>query len=299
MGRVKQDPVRRAFPVLRLGAAGLAPQPRVQDGGSSMSSQVILCDLVGTVYSSEGVIAGAVEAIADLRRNGHDFRFLTNTDSKSTVNLLTELAQKGLDVEAEELFTPVTAAMALIGSQPGARILAVTTREVSEQLAIGLEVVDDPAASVTHVVVGDIRSRLDYELLNSAYRALVDGAEMVALQREPYFLSSGRRQLDTGAVVVALEFASGKKATVVGKPNPLFLSFALRSLDTKVAKDTVWMVGDDRMTDVAAGRAAEVHTVLVRTGKFRNQVDIADAPEPEYVIDSLVNLPALIGQRDR
>lgn len=264
-----------------------------------MSTQVILCDLVGTVYSAEGVIPGAVEAIADLRRNGHVFRFLTNTDSKSTVNLLTELAQKGLDVEAEELFTPVTAAMALIGSQPDARILAVTTREVSEQLAIGLEVVDDPAASVTHVVVGDIRSRLDYELLNSAYRALVDGAEMVALQREPYFLSSGRRQMDTGAVVVALEFASGKKATVVGKPNPLFLSLALRSLDTEVDKDNVWMVGDDRLTDVAAGRAAEVHTVLVRTGKFCNQVDIADAPEPEYVIDSLENLPALIGQRAR
>ena len=259
-----------------------------------MRRKILLCDLVGTVYSSEGVIPGAVEAIARLRNQGHRFRFLTNTDSKSTANLLGELVKQGVNAEPDELFTPVTAATALIGAQPGARVLAITTPEVADQLGAILEVASDLSGPATHVVVGDVRQTLNYDLLNLAYGALVAGAALVALQREPYFRADGRRNIDTGAVVAALEFASGKTATVVGKPNPMFLSLALRSLGGRVDKNDVWIVGDDRLTDIAGGQAAGIHTVLVRTGKYLDQLNIVDAAEPDVVIDSLANLPDLV-----
>lgn len=260
-----------------------------------MQQQVVLCDLVGTVYTSEDVIPGALAAIDRLRSQGHLLRFITNTDSKSSTNLLNDVTEKGVGVGPDELFTPVTAAAALIRTNPDARVLAMTTSEVAEQLAEDLNVVPDLPA--THVVVGDVRPRLNYDLLNLAYGALVVGAELVALQREPYFLSGGRRQLDTGAVVAALEFASGTPATVVGKPNPMFVSLALRSLGATVDLGNVWMVGDDRFSDVAVGRAAGINTVLVRTGKYADQAHRAGATEPDHIIDSLADFPELLEAR--
>ncbi len=262
-----------------------------------MQRQVVLCDLVGTVYTAEGVIPGALDAVGRLRDQGQLLRFITNTDSRSSANLLGELTARGVEVGPDELFTPVTAATALIGIDPHARVLALTTSEVAEQLSEDLNVVGDLPA--THVVVGDLRPRLTYDLLNLAYGALVDGAELVALQRGPYFLAGGRRNIDTGAVVVALEFASGKQATVVGKPNPMFVSLALDSLGSGIERGDVWMVGDDRFSDVAAGHAAGVHTVLVRTGKYRDQLHADGAAVPEYVIDSLADLPGLLARTAR
>jgi len=256
--------------------------------------QVVLCDLVGTVYSTEGMIPGAAEAIAAMQSDGHRIRFLTNTDSKSNATLVAEITRRGIQLAPDEVFSPVSAAIALIGSETDARVLALTTDDVRAELATGLELAAGPPGSITHVVVGDVRETLNYDLLNLAYGALVDGAELVALQREPYFLAGGRRNIDTGAVVVALEFASGKPATVVGKPNPMFISLALQSLGPGVDGDAVWVVGDDRFSDVAAGHAAGVHTVLVRTGKYADQIHISGGPMPEYVIDSLADLPGLL-----
>jgi len=257
-----------------------------------MQQQVVLCDLVGTVYTSEGLIPGALDAIDRLRSQGHLLRFITNTDSKSTTNLLNDVTGKGVQVGPDELFTPVTAATALISAEPDARVLAMTTDEVAGQLAGALNMVDD--LSATHVVVGDVRPRLDYDLLNLAYGALAGGAELVALQREPYFLSGGRRHLDTGAIVAALEFASGKQATVVGKPNPMFVTLALRSSGVTVESSNVWMIGDDRFSDVGVGRAAGINTVLVRTGKYADQAHLAGATEPDHIIDSLAVFPDLL-----
>lgn len=143
----------------------------------------------------------------------------------------------------------------------------------------------------THVIVGDCRSSLSYSLLNDAFQALSNGAELIALQRGRYFLSSGRAQLDTGAVVAALEYAADRVAVVVGKPSACFLDAAVHSFSGSPAPEAVWVVGDDAATDIAMGQRYGATTVQVRTGKFDPAHQIATAT---HVIDSIAGLPALL-----
>lgn len=152
-----------------------------------------------------------------------------------------------------------------------------------------------PGERATHVVVGDFHQDVSYERLNSAFQALQAGAQLVALQRGRFFLSDGSQHLDTGAFVAALEFAAGTSAEVVGKPSPAFCKLALRSARPAAPDGTAWVIGDDVTTDIAMGVAAGIRTVQVRTGKFALQR--ADCgPAPDYVIDSLADLPSLLSR---
>ena len=283
---------------------------------------LVLVDLDGTVYTRSGLIDGAVEALAKLRAAGHVLRFLTNTDSHPTASLRATLVERGVPIHEGELFTAVTAAEALLAgallARPGdIQVLPVTNKAVAADLATrfpttpgvvhrtppgGAQAPADrdvhvPVASAgvtTHVVVGDVRSTLSYELLDAAFRALRAGAELVALQKGRFYLDDAGAHVDTGAIVAALEFAAGVPATVVGKPSVAFLDLAVRSAGRPLPPDQICMVGDDVLSDVRMGRDAGVRTVLVRTGKYALQREVPGAPAPDHEIDSLAVLPALL-----
>jgi ribonucleotide monophosphatase NagD (HAD superfamily) len=89
--------------------------------------------------------------------------------------------------------------------------------------------------------------------------------------------------------VAALEFASGKNASVVGKPEQEFFRIALEDLGLRA--DEVAMVGDDVEADVVGAKRAGLVGIQVRTGKWQ-----ADAGEADLVIDSVANLPGVVEQ---
>lgn len=231
-----------------------------------------LIDLDGTLYSRGRLIPGAVRAVAALREAGTVLRFLTNTDSRLPAAVRDELAALGLEVAEAELFTPVAAAERLLAAELAAALLVVSreVRPALERFAGG--------SAVTHVVVGDCRDVLDYPLLDQAFRALRGGAALVALQRGRYFRAADGDHLDTGAVVAALEYASGQQARVVGKPSAEFFALAAASAGHPAAHCAV--VGDDATTDIAGGDAIGALTVQVRTGKYADQRGEGGYPGP-------------------
>ena len=54
------------------------------------------------------------------------------------------------------------------------------------------------------------------------------------------------------------------------------------------------MVGDDIDADIGGGRAAGLRTVLVRTGKFREETLAAADAKPDVVLDSIADVPAFL-----
>jgi ribonucleotide monophosphatase NagD (HAD superfamily) len=73
--------------------------------------------------------------------------------------------------------------------------------------------------------------------------------------------------LDAGPFVVALEYAAGVEATVLGKPAKDFFLSAVASLGCR-PEETV-LVGDDAASDVGGALKAGLRGILVRTGKYR------------------------------
>ncbi|HEV2377839.1 MAG TPA: HAD hydrolase-like protein [Streptosporangiaceae bacterium] len=249
--------------------------------------QAVLLDLDGTVHARGASIPGAAAAVQALRARGLTLRFLTNTDSKRPAQIITELAGLGTEIHADELFTPVTAAVLLLSAVPQARLFGLISQELSQDFPA---LVSD--APYTHVLVGDCQDTLSYQLLDGAFRALRSGAELLALQRGRYFKRSDGDHIDTGAVVAALEYASGQQARVLGKPAADFFQLAARSAGADIARCLV--VGDDATTDIAGGRAAGALTVQVRTGKYADQRAEGIPSDADYSLATVAELPELL-----
>jgi 4-nitrophenyl phosphatase len=114
------------------------------------------------------------------------------------------------------------------------------------------------------LVVGIWRG-VDYAGLDAALQILLAGADFVATNADPtYPMPGGRLQPGAGAIVAALQAASGRTPTIVGKPHPALIETAMASAGAGATETLV--VGDRLDTDLLAGERAGCATWLVLTG---------------------------------
>jgi len=245
----------------------------------------VLLDLAGVIYEGDHALPGAVDAVAKLHDAGLPLRFITNTTRSTKRMVLDRLTRLGLDIAEDELFTPSQAARDWLSEHDASPVLVVHPKLESE-------FEDLPPRDKHAVVVGDAGDAFDYAHLNRAFRALIDGADLLALAKNRTFKDEdGKLSLDAGAFVTALEYSSGKEATVLGKPSPAFFKSALASMDC-VPENAV-MVGDDAEADVAGAlRAGLTRALLVRTGKYRDGDETRFEPQPTATV---ADLPAAAG----
>ena len=161
-------------------------------------------------------------------------------------------------------------------------------KEAAHRDVAGRDINDDHP---DFVVVGDMGEEYNFAILNRAFRLIMDGAEIVALQKNRYWRTAGGLSLDAGPFVVALEYATGKQATVVGKPTAAYFHLAVDDIGLPV--DRTAMIGDDVEVDVAGAQRAGLKGVLVKTGKFREN-DLQLGITPDLVIDSIADLVTLV-----
>jgi HAD superfamily hydrolase (TIGR01458 family) len=248
----------------------------------------LLLDLDGTVYEDDGLIDGADVAIEALRAGGVPVRFVTNTTRVPRATIAGWLEDFGVPATADDIFTPPLAAVAWLKEQ-GIRRVAVCLPEGSLAEFAEFEITDvDPEA----VVVGDLGPAWNFDTMNRVFRWLLDGVEFVALHRNRYWKTGGEWVLDVGAFVAAFEYATGRQATLVGKPSRPMFEAAARSMG--LALSDVAMVGDDLQADVAGAQEIGIQGIMVRTGKFRAQELESAEIEPDLVIDSLASLPGVM-----
>jgi HAD superfamily hydrolase (TIGR01458 family) len=155
-----------------------------------------------------------------------------------------------------------------------------------------------PTGKPDAVVLGDLAHRWTHALLNEAFRAVLDGALLVALQKDRYWMGTSGLEMDVGPYAAALEFATRGEALVAGKPNAAFYHSVLQSVDIapQDAADAT-MIGDDVWSDVQGAQGAGLNGWLVRTGKFREDVLVASGVTPDRILGSLAELaPELEGR---
>jgi HAD superfamily hydrolase (TIGR01458 family) len=240
----------------------------------------LLIDLDGTLYVGGEPVAGAREAVASLKDSGLSIRYVTNTTREPRRLVCERLLSLGFEVEEREIFTPARAAAGKIGARS---CFALVDGSLLEDLE-GVNLSDERP---DYVLVGDLGEGFTYERLNLAFRHLMEGADLMALQKNKFWRTEDGMSLDAGPFVAALEYASGKRASVVGKPERDFFRLALDDLGFMA--NQVGMVGDDAEADVGGAKKAGLLSIQVRTGKWQ-----ADASEADLVLDSIADLPGVV-----
>ncbi|MEM7073699.1 MAG: TIGR01458 family HAD-type hydrolase [Pseudomonadota bacterium] len=239
-------------------------------------TQGVLLDLAGVLYDGTRPVAGAAEAVARLRAAGLPLRFLTNSTRRSRKGILHSLAGMGFDIAAKELLTPAAAACDWLRREGRAPHLLVHP-DLEEDFK------DVPRTGPPAVVLGDAGQFFTYERLNAAFRVLNEGAPFLALAANRTFRDAdGALSMDAGAFVQALEYSSGTRARLFGKPSASFFQAGVAQLGCDAA--TVIMIGDDAESDVAGAISAGVgHAVLVQTGKYQPGDETRFTPAPSAV----------------
>jgi HAD superfamily hydrolase (TIGR01458 family) len=250
----------------------------------------LLVDLDGVLFVEDEPVAGSREALARLRAAGVAVRFVTNTTSRSWAQTLAKLERLGFEVGPEELVTPAVLAVSHCLDHDRRRALLVMNDEVKEDFA---RLIEDDGSTAEAVIVGDLGEAFGYDVLNRAFRAVIAGAELIALQKNRYWLREDGLSLDVGPFVAALEYATRCEALVVGKPARAFFERVVASMDS--GPEHVAMVGDDVESDIGGALAAGLAGVLVRTGKYTDDAVETAGVEPTAIIDSIADLPRTLG----
>ena len=251
----------------------------------------ILLDVDGVLHVSGEPIAGAAEAVAQLRENGHRLRFVTNNTTRPRVALAEELRALGFELSDEEVqTTPRAAARALAGK----RVLALTMSAIVPDLE-GITLVGEGAEAVLlgGADESDETGRVfSYMNLARAFAELDAGAELYCLHKNRWWQTRRGALLDAGAFVAGLEYAAQTEAIVLGKPSPAYFEAALEAVDADAQH--AWMVGDDVESDIAGAKRLGMRTILVRTGKFRPDAVEASRIVADAILSSIAHLPAWI-----
>ena len=165
---------------------------------------------------------------------------------------------------------------------------------MNEDVKEDFEGLTEADSDVEAVIMGDLGESFGFQILNRAFRLVMDSAELIALQKNRFWLTPDGLSLDAGPFVAAVEYATGKEALVVGKPARAFFELILDELGAGAAEAA--MIGDDVETDIDGALRTGLAGVLVRTGKYREEFVRASGVNPTAIVDSIADVPGLLSR---
>jgi len=245
-----------------------------------------LMDMDGVILWGTRLIPGAAEFVQRLRSKGIPFLILTNNSLYTPRDLQVRLSYMGLDVPPEAIFTSALATAQFLHAQrPGGRAYAIGESGLTTALHDTGYILTDQEPE--YVVLGETTS-YSFDRITRAIRFVTAGARFIATNPDVMGPGEGGIVPATGAVAALISAATGVKPYFIGKPNPLMMRTALRTINAH-SENSV-MIGDRMDTDIVAGTESGLRTILVLTGvTTREQVERFPY-RPTWIRESIADL---------
>jgi phosphoglycolate/pyridoxal phosphate phosphatase family enzyme len=263
----------------------------------------LLIDLDGVVWIGREPVPGSPETLRELLAAGKELVFVTNNPTKPPTAYARRLGEMGVEVEPERIVTAgmVAAHLAAEAVGDGGAAFVIGAEPLKEMVAAELvarkvgdaeqgnhsPILDVERGGEAAVVVVSGHRGFGFDELLTAKRALDGGAALIATSRDPTMPMPGGEWPGTGAVLAAVETASGRVAEIAGKPERHLFELALETIG---AAGPVAMVGDRVSSDIAGGRDAGLATVLVLSGTTSAEEAAAAEPRPDHLVADLAAL---------
>ena len=258
-----------------------------------MRVQGFLLDVEGTLVAGKSYrpVEGAAEFIGRLRQVGVPLRLITNNTVDSKTSLQKRLGRAGFDFTIDELHTCIGAACTHLRTTGAAKLLILGASTLQEMFVdAGFTVAN--SADADAVVVG-LDTELTYQRLRLACEA-VDGhgASLIALHRNRLLIDSeGRCAPSVGAIVEAIAYATQVEPILIGKPSPAYFRQALD--DIALPAESVMVVSDDPLSDLAGAKRMGMQAAFVLSGKYQDRSVLDPLPtseRPDLVAEAIGDL---------
>ncbi|MFB5265464.1 TIGR01457 family HAD-type hydrolase [Paenibacillus enshidis] len=250
----------------------------------------LLIDLDGTMVHGNRMIEGADQFIRMCRDRQIPFLFVTNNSSRTPEAIADMLSGMGIKTAGEEICTSAQAAAQYVSrKRPGAKVYCVGEEGLQQALvSAGLQLVEEQP----DYVIQGIDRHFTYAKLSAAMQWIMQGAAFIITNPDVQLPTHEGLIPGAGTIGAAIEAASQTRPVVIGKPSGILMDYALNRLGIKAEQAVV--IGDNMLTDIAAGAAAGCRTALVMTGvttssNMEQHIQTAGI-RPDYVCSRLNEL---------
>ena len=244
-----------------------------------------LFDLNGVFYEDKNIISGANETIDWLKKNSIPYKFISNNSTLSRKLFVEKLKKIGLKINISDVITSNYAGVLTIKKMGLKNCKLIMTEEAK----LDYKKFQLQNKKIDAIVIGDIGEKWSFSLMNELMNDVISGAEIIALHKGKYYQSQGKLKIDCGAFVAGLEYSTSKKAISIGKPKKSFFDLAAFDLGT----NKICLVGDDLHNDIEGGQKMGYKTILVKTGKYRQNIFDKSKIKPDFCIPSIKELNKL------
>ena len=252
----------------------------------------VILDLDGTVYRGEKLLPGARQSIHWLQEHSFPLVFISNKPLESRIDYASKLTGLGIPTQPDDVIHSSLALVNYLKDKfPDSVIFAIGEDPLLDELQASFQLSED--IDEIDIVVASFDRTFNYHKLNVGFQAIKQGAKFFATNADVTCPVANGEIPDAGAVIAALEACCGKKVELVaGKPSSLIIEMALKKIGLPASSCIV--IGDRLETDILMGQKAGTVTALVLTGVTREADHDTYHPKPDYVLQSLADLPALL-----
>ncbi|MCA9994733.1 MAG: HAD-IIA family hydrolase [Anaerolineales bacterium] len=260
----------------------------------------LILDMDGVLWRGDTPMPGLAAFFDTLRELEMGFVLATNNASKTAVQYTEKLARFGVVMPPEAILTSAlaTADYASHHHPPGS--VAYVAGGLGLQQAVRdkgypLLTPDEVWAGATaaFIAVG-FHPEITYRELAAGALLVQRGAQFIGSNPDTTFPSEIGLLPGAGSLIAFVATATGVTPTIIGKPGPIMFQEAMLRLGGNL--ENTAMVGDRLGTDIAGGKAAGMHTILVLSGITQpEELETSDL-QPDYVLPDIAALTKWLRQ---
>ena len=248
-------------------------------------------DVQGTLICDDKKmpIDGAVEFIERLNKTDIPYMIITNNTKKSSVEFYEYLQNIGFDFAMQRYLDPLMLLESKLSKDD--LIAAYGSKEFLTTLQSMGYTLDYNSPSVVLVAIKDDFQADEYAQM---IEFLLNGSALIGMHETTLYAKNSKRYPGVGAILKMLEFATGVKYDVVGKPSKTFYKEALKRLQQQrqnASYNDVTIISDDVKGDLIGAKKLGMKTIFVTSGKYRDANEILpsidDELQPQFVYKNM------------
>ncbi len=256
--------------------------------------KALIIDMDGVLWHGNQAITGLADFFQTLRDLHLRFILATNNASHTPEQYVTKLAGMGVSIGIDEIMTSAMATALYLSEKrdPAQTRVYVLGEDGAVQALIeqgftltGLYEVDSETSKGADVVVCGKDHTLTWDKLATATLNIRAGATFIGTNADNTLPTELGLTHGNGAILAALETATGVSPIIVGKPEPIMYQQAISKLGADLSETVA--IGDKLETDILGAIRTGIRSLLVLTG-VSNEADLeASDYQPTWVMPDL------------